>query len=75
MNMRRSIVASAALMALAGSGMLAASPSVEPGPGEATVRTRHRHSGNTPVPGGGAKERTKRVAQMEKAAAKAAGKV
>lgn len=78
MNMRKSMIGMAALLALSGSGMLAASPSMEtdasPGPGEATIRTRHRPSGNTPVPGGGAKERAKRIARMEKAASKAAAK-
>lgn len=43
-------------------------PEAAPEPGSA----RNRPSGNTPVPGGGAKERAKRIAQMEAAAAKAA---
>lgn len=73
MNMRRSMIGAAAMLAMAGSGMMVASPSVEPdaGPGEATIRTRRKPSGSTPVPGGGAKERAKRIARMEKAAVKA----
>lgn len=62
--MRRSILASAALMALAGSGMIAASPSAEPG--QEPRRTRHKPSGNTPVPGGGTRERARRLARMNK---------
>lgn len=62
MEMRRSMIASAALMALAGSGIFAESSSAEPG--QEPRRTRHKPSGNTPVSGGGAKERARRIARM-----------
>lgn len=55
------------ILAMAGPSLV----SDEPGrPGD----RRNQPSGNTPVPGGGAKERAKRLARMEKAAAKAAAK-
>lgn len=65
--MRRAIFASAALMALAGSAAMSPSMEVapEPGPGEATVRTRHKPSGSQPVSGGGTRERARRLAKTK----------
>lgn len=63
--MRRAMIANAALFALAGAGMMSpmqAIPDVELEPEPA----RNRPSGNTPVSGGGARERARRLARMAK---------
>jgi len=67
----RKLLAMNALAALAMTGALdVASPAIdlEPsaGPAEPTIRTRHKPSGSQPVPGGGARERARRLARMSK---------
>ena len=69
MRVTRTGMLAAAMMMAASASMTPMEPNApEPERGSA----RHKPGSNTPVPGGGAKERAKRIAQMEKAAAKAA---
>lgn len=76
MNMRRigtiGGIGAAIAMALAAPSM-AYEPEADHTPAPATIRTRHKPSGSKPVSGGGARERARRMARMDKLEAEANG--
>ncbi len=69
MKSSRSMMALGAMMAMAGVGGLVPIGAEEVEPGKEprnNFREQHRPSGSKPVPGGGARERARRLAQLSK---------